>query len=65
VPPKYKPAARRVTAIIVGIPIILVTSYELWRRFNPEIKHTFSFERARAREGDVNVNVDTAVMPKA
>ncbi|KAF2741900.1 hypothetical protein M011DRAFT_313452 [Sporormia fimetaria CBS 119925] len=31
-PKRYRPAARRVTAIIVGLPILLVTSWELWRR---------------------------------
>ncbi|OCK83477.1 hypothetical protein K432DRAFT_423346 [Lepidopterella palustris CBS 459.81] len=31
-PPKYKPAARRVTAIMVALPIVIVTSYELYLR---------------------------------
>ncbi|ORY19810.1 hypothetical protein BCR34DRAFT_659520 [Clohesyomyces aquaticus] len=32
-PPKYRKAGRRVSAIMVGIPIIAVTSYELYQRF--------------------------------
>ncbi|KAF2270933.1 hypothetical protein CC78DRAFT_538638 [Lojkania enalia] len=32
-PQKYKPAARRVTAIMVGLPILLVTSWELYTRY--------------------------------
>ncbi|KAF2476594.1 uncharacterized protein BDR25DRAFT_339563 [Lindgomyces ingoldianus] len=32
-PPKYRSAGRRVSAIIVGVPIIVVTSYELYQRF--------------------------------
>ena len=31
-PKKYKPAARRVTTILVGVPIIIVFGIELWRR---------------------------------
>ena len=31
-PPKYKPAARRVTAIIVGLPVVFVVGYELYGR---------------------------------
>lgn len=37
-PKKYKPAARRVTSIIVGIPIILVVGYELYNRYRAEIR---------------------------
>ncbi|KAF2132418.1 hypothetical protein P153DRAFT_364819 [Dothidotthia symphoricarpi CBS 119687] len=37
-PDKYKPAARRVTSIIVGIPIILVVGYELYNRYRAEIR---------------------------
>jgi hypothetical protein len=37
-PPKYKPAARRVTAIIVGIPIILVFGWELYGRWKGEVQ---------------------------
>lgn len=33
-PAKYKPAARRVTAIMVGIPLIIVLTWELWQRAN-------------------------------
>lgn len=35
-PPKYRKVAWRVTAIIVGLPVIFVTSYELWRRFSKD-----------------------------
>jgi hypothetical protein len=45
-PPKYKPAARRVTAIIVGIPVILVFGYELYNRWQGEIQKKFE-ERHR------------------
>lgn len=31
-PAKYKPAARRITAIMVALPIAIVTSYELYQR---------------------------------
>ena len=37
-PPKYKPAARRVTAIMVGIPIILVVGLELYNRWRGEVQ---------------------------
>jgi hypothetical protein len=37
-PSKYKPAMRRVTTILVGIPIILVVGYELWNRARAEIR---------------------------
>ncbi|KAF2031241.1 hypothetical protein EK21DRAFT_111065 [Setomelanomma holmii] len=37
-PPKYKPAARRVTAIIVGIPIIIVVGVELYGRWKGEVR---------------------------
>ncbi|KAH4287239.1 hypothetical protein HBH64_224810 [Parastagonospora nodorum] len=40
-PPKYKPAARRVTAIIVGIPIILVFGWELYGRWRGEVQRKF------------------------
>jgi hypothetical protein len=32
-PPKYRGAGRRVTAIIISIPVLLVTSWELYQRF--------------------------------
>ena len=38
VPSKYKPAMRRVTTIMVGIPIILVVGYELYNRARAEIR---------------------------
>ena len=31
-PRKYKPAARRVTVIIVALPIVIVSSYMLYER---------------------------------
>jgi hypothetical protein len=37
-PSKYKPAMRRVTTILVGIPIILVVGYELYNRARAEIR---------------------------
>ncbi|KNG47286.1 hypothetical protein DDE82_000936 [Stemphylium lycopersici] len=41
-PPKYKPAARRVTAIIVGLPIVIVFGWELWARWRgKEVKRKF------------------------
>ena len=48
-PPKYKKAARQVTSIIVGIPIIIVVGYELYGRWRTQINTKFE-ERAR-REG--------------
>ncbi|XP_014559238.1 hypothetical protein COCVIDRAFT_92403 [Bipolaris victoriae FI3] len=46
-PPKYKPAARRVTAIIVSLPIVLVFGYELIERWRgkKEVKVKFGGER--------------------
>ncbi|EUC47054.1 hypothetical protein COCMIDRAFT_24974 [Bipolaris oryzae ATCC 44560] len=46
-PPKYKPAARRVTAIIVSLPIVLVFGYELLERWRgkKEVKVKFGGER--------------------
>ncbi|KAJ4992687.1 hypothetical protein SVAN01_01733 [Stagonosporopsis vannaccii] len=45
-PPKYKKAARQVTSIIVGIPIIIVVGYELYGRWKAQINTKFE-ERAR------------------
>ncbi|KAF3004091.1 hypothetical protein E8E13_003573 [Curvularia kusanoi] len=45
-PPKYKKAARQVTSIIVGIPIILVVGYELYGRWKAQINTKFE-ERSR------------------
>ncbi|EDU50426.1 hypothetical protein TUN199_07869 [Pyrenophora tritici-repentis] len=36
-PPKYRPAARRVTAIIVGLPFVIVMGWELWERWNGKV----------------------------
>ncbi|KAJ4384275.1 hypothetical protein N0V86_001122 [Didymella sp. IMI 355093] len=47
-PPKYKKAARQVTSIIVGIPIILVVGYELYGRWRTQINTKFE-ERERRR----------------
>lgn len=47
-PPKYKKAARQVTSIIVGIPIILVVGYELYGRWRAQINTKFE-ERERRR----------------
>lgn len=50
-PPKYKPAARRVTAIIVGLPFVIVFGYELWARYTgkKQVKRMF---------GDVHQGVE-------
>ena len=41
-PPKYRPAARRVTAIIVGLPFVIVMGWELFERWNgKEVKKRF------------------------
>lgn len=37
-PPKYGPAAHRVTAIMVGIPVMVVAGYELYRRCKCTLK---------------------------
>ncbi|KAF2176994.1 hypothetical protein K469DRAFT_755359 [Zopfia rhizophila CBS 207.26] len=44
-PKKYKPAARRVTAIMVATPIVLVLGYELYQRFfrGKEVKTLYRF----------------------
>jgi hypothetical protein len=49
-PPKYKKAARQVTSIIVGIPIIIVVGYELYGRWRTQINTKFE-ERARREQG--------------
>lgn len=46
-PPKYKKAARQVTSIIVGIPIILVVGYELYGRWRAQISTKFEEREAR------------------
>jgi hypothetical protein len=46
-PPKYKPAARRVTAIIVGLPIILVVGWELYGRWKGKIQKKWGEEGER------------------
>jgi len=44
-PPKYRPAARRVTAIIVGLPFVIVMGWELFERWNgKEVKKRFGDE---------------------
>jgi hypothetical protein len=48
-PPKYRKAARQVTSIIVGIPIIIVVGYELYGRWKRQISVKFE-ERARRDE---------------
>ncbi|KAF1974388.1 hypothetical protein BU23DRAFT_116323 [Bimuria novae-zelandiae CBS 107.79] len=40
-PKKYQGAARRVTAIMVGIPVILVVGWELWGRWDAQIRVKF------------------------
>ena len=47
-PPNYKETARRVTTIMVGIPVILVVGYELYRRWKIQINIKFE-ERAKRR----------------
>ena len=47
-PPKYKKAARQVTSIIVGIPIILVVGWELYGRWRTQIGTKFE-EREKRR----------------
>lgn len=45
-PAKYKPAARRLTAIVVGIPVVLVVGWELFERWRgKEVKRVFRDER--------------------
>ncbi|KAF3051643.1 hypothetical protein E8E11_009263 [Didymella keratinophila] len=46
-PPKYKKAARQVTSIIVGIPIILVVGWELYGRWRTQINTKFEEREAR------------------
>ena len=42
-PPKYRPAARRVTAIMVALPIVIVFGYELFARWRgKEVKKRFA-----------------------
>ncbi|KAI4692254.1 uncharacterized protein J4E84_003223 [Alternaria hordeiaustralica] len=51
-PPKYKPASRRVTAIMVSLPIVLVFGYELFERWRgKEVKQVF-----RETEGEGSTN---------
>lgn len=53
-PPKYKKAARQVTSIIVGIPIILVVGYELYGRWKSQINTKFE-ERANRNPARVQI----------
>jgi hypothetical protein len=53
-PPKYKKAARQVTSIIVGIPIILVVGYELYGRWKAQINTKFE-ERANRNPARVEI----------
>ncbi|KAF2109272.1 hypothetical protein BDV96DRAFT_652119 [Lophiotrema nucula] len=48
--PKYRPAARRVTAIMVGIPVVLVTSWELYQRFfmGKDVQRVFEKAESKA-----------------
>ncbi|KAJ4358452.1 uncharacterized protein N0V89_003035 [Didymosphaeria variabile] len=46
-PPKYKGAARRVTTILVGIPVILVVGWDLYKRYDAEIRTKFDVEGKR------------------
>ncbi|KAF1934208.1 uncharacterized protein M421DRAFT_415253 [Didymella exigua CBS 183.55] len=55
-PPKYKKAARQVTSIIVGIPIIIVVGYELYGRWKTQINTKFE-ERERRRVGSKSLSV--------
>ncbi|KAJ4413173.1 hypothetical protein N0V91_000147 [Didymella pomorum] len=48
-PPKYKKAARQVTSIIVGIPIILVVGWELYGRWRMQIGTKFEEREKRRR----------------
>ncbi|OAG26609.1 hypothetical protein CC77DRAFT_1015887 [Alternaria alternata] len=52
-PPKYKPAARRVTAIIVGLPIIFVVGYELFERWRgKDVRKKFVEDREVLKQID-------------
>ncbi|KAK7189499.1 hypothetical protein DPSP01_001495 [Paraphaeosphaeria sporulosa] len=44
-PRKYQGAARRVTAIMVGIPVILVVGWDLYKRWDGEVRKKFGEER--------------------
>ena len=48
-PPKYKGAARRVTTIMVGIPVILVVGWDLYKRWEGEVRVKYGGE-GEARE---------------
>jgi hypothetical protein len=52
-PPKYKPAARRVTAIIVGLPIVFVVGYELFERWRgKDVRRKFVEDREVLKDID-------------
>ncbi|KAL5436680.1 hypothetical protein PMIN06_010768 [Paraphaeosphaeria minitans] len=40
-PPKYRGAARRVTTIMVGIPVILVVGWDLYKRWDGGVRKKF------------------------
>ncbi|KAF2643369.1 hypothetical protein P280DRAFT_467412 [Massarina eburnea CBS 473.64] len=46
-PQKYKPAARKVVAIMVGIPVIVVTGWELYKRWDKTIRTKFDVETVK------------------
>ncbi|KAF1949910.1 hypothetical protein CC80DRAFT_497133 [Byssothecium circinans] len=43
-PQKYKPAARRVLGLMVGIPVVIVFGWELWKRYDRTIRTKFEVE---------------------
>lgn len=45
-PSKYKGASRRVTSIIVGIPFIIVLGWELYKRWDNEVKTKYGSRNA-------------------
>ncbi|KAF2876955.1 hypothetical protein BDV95DRAFT_558155 [Massariosphaeria phaeospora] len=53
-PPKYKPAARRITAIAVGIPVILVVGYDLYKRWDSSIRTKYDAPMTTTTPTDEN-----------
>ena len=56
-PDKYKPASRRVTAIIVGIPFVLVLGYEVYQRlFEGKVQRKFGAGDEEDKRGFWNLS---------
>ncbi|KAF2691854.1 hypothetical protein K458DRAFT_411554 [Lentithecium fluviatile CBS 122367] len=45
--PKYKATARRITSLMVGIPIVIVVGWDLWKRYDSTIRTKYDVASAK------------------